>query len=75
MTPAQCRAARGMTLMTQRQLAQAADVPRGVIIDFEFNSLPPKPAYLEAMLRVLEAAGVEFTDGEPPRVRFRESGK
>jgi hypothetical protein len=43
--------------MTQWQLAQAADVPRGVIIDFEFNALPPKPAYLEAMRRVLEQAG------------------
>jgi predicted transcriptional regulator len=74
-TPAQCRAARGMTLMTQWQLAQAADVPRGIIIDFELNALPPKPAYLEAMLRVLEQAGVEFTDGEPPGVRFREREK
>ena len=75
MTPAQCRAARALIGMKQSEFARAADVPRGVIIDFELNALPPKPAYLEAMLRVLEAAGVEFTDGEPPRVRFRESGK
>jgi hypothetical protein len=70
MTPTQCRSARGMTLMTQRQLAQAADVPRGVIIDFELSSLPPKPGYLEAMRRILEEAGVEFVDGgEWPGVR------
>jgi predicted transcriptional regulator len=65
MTPAQCRAARVLIGMSQVEFARAADVPRGIITDFEVSSLPPKPAYLEAMLRVLEAAGVEFTDGEP----------
>ena len=71
MTPAQCRAARGIAFMTQAQLAEMAEVPRGVIIDFEFNALPPKPAYLEAMRRVLENAGVEFSEGERPGVRLK----
>jgi hypothetical protein len=57
--------------MTQSHLAEVADVPRGVIIDFELSSLPPKPAYLEAMRRVLEQRGVEFVDGEQPSVRLR----
>jgi predicted transcriptional regulator len=71
MTPAQCRAARGIAFMTQRQLAEAADVPRGIIIDFELSSLPPKPAFLEAMRRVLEDRNVEFIDDNQPSVRLR----
>jgi hypothetical protein len=58
--------------MTQWQLAEAANVPRSIIIDLEVSSLPPKPAYLEAMRRVLEATGVAFIDGEPPGVRLRK---
>ena len=57
--------------MTQAQLAERAEVPRGVIIDFEHSSLPPKAAYLEAIRRVLEERNVEFVDGEPPSVRLR----
>jgi hypothetical protein len=70
-TPAQCRAARGIAFMTQSRVAEVADVPRGVILDFELNSLPPKPAYLKAMRRVLEERGVEFVEGEPPAVRLK----
>jgi DNA-binding XRE family transcriptional regulator len=70
-TPAQCRAARGIAFLTQVQLAETAEVPRNVIIDFELNSLPPKPAYLEAIRRVLQERNVEFIDGEPPSVRLR----
>jgi DNA-binding XRE family transcriptional regulator len=44
MTPAQCRAARGIARMTQLRLAKLAGVPRNVIIDFELNSLLPKDA-------------------------------
>jgi transcriptional regulator with XRE-family HTH domain len=71
MTPAQCRAARGIARMTQLRLAKLAGVPRNVIIDFELNSLLPKPTYLEAIRRVLEERGVEFIDGERPSVRPR----
>jgi hypothetical protein len=71
MTPSQCHAARGIAFMTQSRLAEVADVPRNVIIDFELNALRPKPAYLEAMRRVLEQRNVEFTDGNPPGVRLR----
>jgi hypothetical protein len=71
MTPAQCCAARGIAFMTQWRLAEVANVPRGVIIDFELNSLPPKPAYLEAIRRVLEERGVEFVEAQPPAVRLK----
>jgi hypothetical protein len=57
--------------MTLSRLAEIADVPRNVIIDFEAGSLKLKPAYLEAMRRVLEQRGVEFVDSDPPRVRLK----
>jgi hypothetical protein len=57
--------------MTQSRLAEVADGPRGVIIDFELNSLLPKPAYLEAMRRALERRNVEFVDDDPPSMRLK----
>jgi hypothetical protein len=71
MTPAQCRAARWIAFMTRSQLAAMAGVPRGVIIDFELSSLPPKPAYLEAVRRVLKDRNVESIDDNPLSVRLR----
>jgi predicted transcriptional regulator len=70
MSPAQCRAARALIGMKQSEFARAAVVPRGVIVDFEVSPLPPKPAYLEAIQRTLESAGVEFTNGDQPGVRL-----
>jgi DNA-binding transcriptional regulator YiaG len=72
MTPAQCRAARALIGMTQAEFARAAVVPRHVVSDFEVSSLRPNPAYLEAIRRTLERAGVEFVDGEQPGVRLRK---
>jgi hypothetical protein len=57
--------------LTQAKLAEVADVPRNVVTDFEVSSLPPKPAYLQAMRRALEQRGVEFVDGNPPGVRLK----
>jgi hypothetical protein len=57
--------------MTRSQLAAMAGVPRGVIIDFELSSLPPKPAYLEAVRRVLKDRNVESIDDNPLSVRLR----
>jgi hypothetical protein len=71
LTPSQCRAARGIAFLTQSRLAEIADVPRNVIMDFEAGSLKLKPAYLEAMRRALEQRGVEFVDGDPPGARLK----
>ena len=71
MTPSQCRAARELIDMSQMQLALAANVPRGVIVDFELSSLPPK-SYLQAMQRALEHRGIEFVEGERPGARLRK---
>jgi predicted transcriptional regulator len=69
-TPAQCRAARALVEMDQNELAAAAVVSRGVIIDFEGGRRTPGANNLDAMVRVLEAAGVEFTNGKRPGVRL-----
>jgi predicted transcriptional regulator len=70
-TPAQCRAARGLVDMDQAVLADGALVSRGVIVDFEKGRRVPTRNNLAAIQRVLEEAGVEFTNGDAPGVRLR----
>jgi DNA-binding transcriptional regulator YiaG len=74
-SPAQCRAARGLIAMDQAVLAEAANVSRNVIIDFEKGRRVPTRNNLAAVQRVLEKAGVEFTNGDAPGVRLRKSKK
>lgn len=71
-TPAQCRAARGLIEMDQAVLADGASVSRNVIIDFEKGRRVPNRNNLAAIQRVLEEAGVEFTNGDAPGVRLRK---
>jgi hypothetical protein len=71
-TPAQCRAARGLVEMDQGTLADGAFVSRSVIIDFEKGRRVPVRNNLAAIQRVLEEAGVEFTNGDAPGVRLRK---
>jgi transcriptional regulator with XRE-family HTH domain len=71
-TPAQCRAARGLVAMDQAALADRAMVTRNVIIDFEKERRVPTRNNLAAIQRVLEEAGVEFTNGDAPGVRLRK---
>jgi transcriptional regulator with XRE-family HTH domain len=74
-SPAQCRAARGLIAMDQADLAEAANVSRNVIIDFEKGRRVPTRNNLAAIQRVLEKAGAEFTNGDAPGVRLRKSKK
>ena len=69
-TPAQCRAARGLLDWSQKQLADAARVGVVTVRQFESGSVQPRNATLEVMRRALEQAGVEFTNGDQPGVRF-----
>ena len=71
-TPAQCRAARGLVDMNQIDLAAGASVSKNVIVDFEKGRRNPTKNNLAAIQRVLEAAGVEFTNGDAPGVRLRK---
>ena len=74
-SPAQCRAARGLIAMDQATLAEAANVSRNVIIDFEKGRRVPTRNNLAAIQRMLEKAGVEFTNGDAPGVRLKKSKK
>jgi transcriptional regulator with XRE-family HTH domain len=71
-TPAQCRAARGLVDMDQAVLADGAMITRGVIVDFEKGRRVPTRNNLAAIQRVLGEAGVEFTNGDAPGVRLRK---
>ena len=74
MTPAQCRAARGLVSWSQTQLAEAANVSRQTVVDFERGARTPYPNNLAAIRAALEAAGVVFVEpnGLGPGVRLRE---
>jgi hypothetical protein len=73
-TPGQCRAARALADISQAQLAGIAVVPRAIIEEFEAGVATPSEDDLAAMRRALEWADVEFTNGEGPGVRLRDSG-
>ena len=75
MTPAQCRAARGLLKWNQDQLASAAAVSSVTIRNFENEKSSPQRASLAMIRAALEAAGVEFTNGEQPGVRLRKGSK
>jgi transcriptional regulator with XRE-family HTH domain len=75
MTPAQCRAARGLLRWTQPQLAEASGVHDATVGHFENEEVTPRRASLIVIRRALEAAGVIFVDetGEAgPGVRLRK---
>jgi DNA-binding XRE family transcriptional regulator len=71
-TPAFCRAARGLLDMNQIELATRASVSKNTIVDFEKGRRTPVPNNLAAIQRVLEEAGVEFTNGDAPGLRLRK---
>src|SRR6202043_1968283 len=72
-SPAQCRAARGLIDWTQQQLADAAGVGIVTVRQFESGAAEPRRSTLEVIARALNAAGVEFIDqnGGGPGVRLR----
>jgi transcriptional regulator with XRE-family HTH domain len=73
MTPAQCRAARGLLKWNQDELAGKASVSAVTIRNFENERSSPQRATLDVMRRALEAAGVQFIDenGGGPGVRLK----
>jgi len=74
MTPAQCRAARALVELSQAELAAKAKVGQSTVRNFEAGRTVPVANNLEAVQRVLEAAGVEFIaeNGGGPGVRLRK---
>jgi transcriptional regulator with XRE-family HTH domain len=75
MTPAQCRAARGLLDWTQSRLADVAKVAVSTVASFERNWKAPTPETIQAMQHALEAAGVEFIpeNGSGAGVRMKKA--
>jgi DNA-binding transcriptional regulator YiaG len=60
MTPAQCRAARGLFDLTQAKFAEAAGLALATVVKFERNGRYVPTGAIKALRLALEAAGVEF---------------
>jgi transcriptional regulator with XRE-family HTH domain len=73
MTPSQCRAARGLLNWTQDEMASAARLSVVTVRNFENEKSTPQRATLDVIQRALEAAGIEFTNGEQPGVRLAKA--
>jgi transcriptional regulator with XRE-family HTH domain len=73
-SPATCRAARGLADLTQKQLAEAASVGLSTVKAFEAGGSTPMTNNLKAMQEALEKAGIEFIaeNGGGAGVRMRK---
>ena len=70
-TSAHVRAARGLLKWTVRDLADKSGVHRNTITKIEADQAKHAPT-IAAVVRTLEAAGVEFLNGDAPGVRLRK---
>jgi transcriptional regulator with XRE-family HTH domain len=73
LTANQLRAARGLLGWSQKELAVEAKVGRATIADFEVGKRRPYPRTLTDLQRTLEAAGVEFVNGEDLGVKMKRA--
>ena len=73
-TPAQCRAARGLLDWSQQDLAGQAGIGIVTVRQVEAGSTKPRRATLIVLKQAFERAGVEFIDenGGGPGVRLRK---
>jgi transcriptional regulator with XRE-family HTH domain len=74
LTPAQCRAARGLISWSQQDLAREARIGVVTVHQLEAGVSEPRRATLDVIRRAFESAGVEFIDenGGGPGVRLRK---
>lgn len=75
MSPEQCRAARALLNWSQSRLSEEAKVARATLAEFESGKRVPYARTMDGMRTALEAAGVEFTNGDGPGVRLRKAPK
>jgi transcriptional regulator with XRE-family HTH domain len=73
-TPSQCRMARAALELGVRDLAKLAGVSSMTVTRFENGRSQGSPETLEKLQRALEAAGVEFINGDQPGVRMKAKG-
>ena len=62
-----------MLRMRREDLATAAQVAQATLTDFEAGKRNPYPRTLSAIRAALEAAGIEFLNGDGPGVRVRSA--
>jgi transcriptional regulator with XRE-family HTH domain len=62
-TPAQCRAARGLLDWSQLVLAKRANLAQSTVADFEREARKPIANNLAAMKAAFRKAGVRFIEG------------
>ncbi|MFN3076368.1 MAG: helix-turn-helix domain-containing protein [Alphaproteobacteria bacterium] len=74
-TPAQCRAARGLLDWNQDALATASEVGVVAVRQFEKGVTVPRRATLSAICRALESAGVRFTPNGVELTRNEEKAE
>jgi hypothetical protein len=75
MTPAQCRAARGLLDWTQGKLVEAAGLLLSTVVKFERNGRDVRAETVQTMKRALESASIEVLCREWQRRRREVSGK
>jgi len=76
-TPAQCRAARGLLAWSQQDLAEKSGVGIVTVHQLEAGTSQPRRSTVDVVRRAFEAAGVEFIDenGGGPGVRLKKPPK
>jgi DNA-binding XRE family transcriptional regulator len=72
-TSAQVRMARAALAWTVRDLAEATGLHRNTINNIEVGRYTGDPKTLAIIKKALTHAGVEFTNGDQPGVRFRKT--
>src|ERR1700754_1733510 len=70
--PVQCRMARAALGLGVRELAAAAKVSIDTVARFERGD-ELKERTIDALQRALEAAGIEFTNGDQPGLRLTKA--
>lgn len=72
MTPEQVAAARRLLGWARERLAAESAVTIHTVVMFETNRSGPSttPQRISSIREALEAAGIEFTDGDAPGVRL-----
>lgn len=68
--PKQIRGARGLLGWHQQDLAREAGVQLRTVQNVETGAHKPSKSTLAKLKAALEAAGVEFTNGDAPGVRY-----
>lgn len=71
---AQVRAGRALLAWSQDQLVQASGVPKRTLARLELGEGEPQRRTMDAIRAALEAAGVEFTNGDAPGVKMARPG-